>query len=122
MGHTFERALSSRCSAKHFVRLELSMNSNGSLQTKREKLLYSGVKRSGELDTWLLIERDKEKLIEQTKVPMCRSTRQIWHIHCVKRRQSSALMICIALVFYIGRLFWLSYGRRKSDSFNVYKN
>lgn len=36
-------------------------------------------------------------------------TEHIWHIHCLKRRLSSAIIICVALVFSIVRLFLLSY-------------
>lgn len=73
-------------------------------------MLYSRV----ELNAWLSIERNKAKCIEKTEVRMCESTLLIWHIDCVKRRRSSAVTICVALVFYIfGKL------RQKEDSLST---
>lgn len=57
------------------------------------------------LDAWLLTERNKAKRTKQTKVHMHESTLLIWHVHCVKRRQLSTIITCVALMFYIKGLF-----------------
>lgn len=53
------------------------------------------------LNAWLPIELDKEKRIEQTKVHMHESTDLIWHIQCVKRHLSTALVLCVAPLNFI---------------------
>lgn len=84
------------------------MYSNGSSHTDRETAVQQRRALRAVHDTGLPIERDKEKCM-----PKCACASPLDLAHSLrKKRQSSALIICAALVFYTVRLFLFSHGRR----------